>query len=176
MPVVGPLRSRLGSPESKCLCLNFEVRDVRSIETPVSKSFRPRGFFVRKPRHAAKKRDVTPVFLRLTFASSTEACLCRRWEQRSQDLQFQRFGCPYWGGSRPPARFVSFGKRSSTQSASASPYLKLAGEKSLIGTIPASEVRSPLFGIHPDRTGSNSPSCGPGGKSHWQTALCQALG
>ena len=33
-----------------------------AIETPVSKSFRPRGFFVRKPRHPAKTRDVTPVF------------------------------------------------------------------------------------------------------------------
>jgi len=48
--------------ESKCLCLNFEVRVVRSIEAPVSKLFRPRGFFVREPRHPAKTRDVTPVF------------------------------------------------------------------------------------------------------------------
>ncbi len=33
-----------------------------SIETPVSKSFRPRCFFVRNPRHPAETRHVTPVF------------------------------------------------------------------------------------------------------------------
>ena len=54
-------------PESKCLCLNFEVRGVCSIKTPVSKSFRPRGFFVRNPRHPAKTCDVTPVFS-ITYA------------------------------------------------------------------------------------------------------------
>jgi hypothetical protein len=46
----------------ECLCFCFEEGWVRSIKTPVSKSFRPRGFFVRNPRHPAKTRDVTPVF------------------------------------------------------------------------------------------------------------------
>jgi hypothetical protein len=46
----------------ECLCFCFEEGWVRSIEPPVSKSFRPRGFFVRGPRHPAKTRDVTPVF------------------------------------------------------------------------------------------------------------------
>lgn len=44
---------------------NLEVvgsNPAPAIETPVSKSFRPRGFFVRGPRHPAKTRDVTPVF------------------------------------------------------------------------------------------------------------------
>jgi len=58
--------------ESKCLCLNFEVRVVRSIETPVSKIFRPRGFFMRDPRHPAKTRDVTPVFS-ATYAHTAAA-------------------------------------------------------------------------------------------------------
>jgi hypothetical protein len=61
-PVLQPSAIADAFSESKCICLYFEIRDVRSIETPVSKSFRPRGVSVRKPRHPAQTRDVTPVF------------------------------------------------------------------------------------------------------------------
>lgn len=40
----------------------FEQGWFHTIEAPVSKSFRSRFFFVRKPRNPAKTRDVTPVF------------------------------------------------------------------------------------------------------------------
>jgi len=38
----------------------------------VSKQFRPRGFFMREPRHPAKTRDVTPVFS-ATYAHTATA-------------------------------------------------------------------------------------------------------
>ena len=54
---------------------NLEVvgsNPAPAIETPVSKRFRPRGFFVREPRHPAKSRDVTPVFS-ATYAHTATA-------------------------------------------------------------------------------------------------------
>jgi hypothetical protein len=62
---------------------------------------------------------------------------------------------------------VPFGKRSPTESASASPYLKLAGENSAVGTIPASEVRGPLLQTTP---GSNRIQFSVT-RSRWQEPL-----
>jgi len=60
--------------ESKCLCLNFEVRGVRSTYPGVETFFDPGFFFVRKLRHPAKTPDVTPLFS-VTYAPASAVSL-----------------------------------------------------------------------------------------------------
>jgi hypothetical protein len=96
-------------PGSKCLCLNFEVRDVRSIKTPVSKSFRPRGFFVRNPRHPAKTRDVTPVFSATYAHAAARAVSLPPTPPIEKDAVRANSGAQISGKSRPNQRHAGSG-------------------------------------------------------------------